>query len=83
MGDLLKYVKATAKWYTLGIHLGLKYNKLEAIRKNNSNDNEAALLEVFRAWLDNAQDLSWNIIVKALKDTELTVLASEIDAKFC
>ena len=83
MSDLLKYVKAAAKWYTLGIHLGLENNKLEVIRKDSYNDSSAALIAVFQAWLDNAQDPSWSVIVKALKDTELGVLASEIDARFC
>ena len=81
--DLLKYVKAAAKWYTLGSHLGVDRYKLEAIRKDCSNDSEAALLAMFGAWLDNAQDPSWKIIVKALNDTKLGILASEIDDKFC
>ena len=81
--DLLKYVKAAAKWYTLGSHLGVDRHKLEAICKDCSNDSEAALLAMFGAWLDNAQNPSWKIIVKALNDTKLGVLASEIDDKFC
>ena len=83
MSDLLKYVKAAAKWYTFGSHLGLKHNKLEVIRKDSFKDSSAALMAVFRVWLDNAQDPSWSVIVRALNDTELGVLASEIDAKFC
>ena len=41
MGDLLKYVKAAAKWYTLGSHLGVDRHKLEAIYKDYSNNSEA------------------------------------------
>ena len=82
MSDLLKYVKAAAKWYTFGIHLGLENNELEVIQNDSLNSN-AALMAVFRAWLDNAKDPSWSVLVKALSDTKLGVLASEIDARFC
>ena len=83
MADLLKYVKAAFKWDILGTHLGVEDHKLKVIDKNNRNDSEAALREVFRAWLDNTPDPSWSIVVKALKDTQLGVLASEISDRFC
>ena len=83
MSDLIKYVKAAARWYTLGTHLNIDRHKLEVIRSNNRSDDEAALIAVFEAWLDNAEELLWNIIVKALKDTQLGILASEIEDKFC
>ena len=63
MGDLLTHVKAAAQWYTLGIHMVLKQSKLEVVRKDKSNDSEAALMKVFRVWLDSVQDPSWNVIV--------------------
>ena len=83
MADLIKYVKAAFKWYTLGTHLGVENHKLKVIQENNRNDSEAALLAVFQAWLDNTPDPSWSIVVKALYDTQLGVLASEISDRFC
>ena len=83
MSDLLKYVKAAARWYTFGAHLKINRDRLEVIRRDHRNDSEAALVAVFKAWLDNAEEPSWNKIVKALNDTELGVLASEIEDKFC
>ena len=83
MSNLIKYVKAAVKWYTLGTHLRIKQSKLEIIRRDHFNDCEGALIAVFRAWLDNTPEPSWSKIVKALYDTELSILASEINDKFC
>ena len=83
MSDLIKYVKAAIKWYTLGAHLHVELSKLEVIRRDHFNDCEAALIAVFRAWLDNTPEPSWSKIVRALYDTKLGILASEINDKFC
>ena len=83
MSDLLKHVKAAARWSTLGTHLKIDRHKLEVIRRDHHNDSEGALHAVFTTWLDNAEEPSWNKIVKALNDTELGVLASEIEDRFC
>ena len=83
MPDLLKYVKAAARWYILGTHLKIDRDRLEVIGQDHHKNSEAALVAVFKTWLDNAEEPSWNKIVKALNDTELGVLASEIEDKFC
>ena len=83
MSDLIKYVKAAIKWYTLGAHLHVEQSKLEVIRMDHFNNCEAALIALFRAWLDNTPEPSWSKIVQALYDTRLGILASEINDKFC
>ena len=83
MSDLIKYVKAAVKWYTLGTHLRVERSKLDVIQGDHFNDCEGAVIAVFRAWLDNTPEPSWSKIVQALCDTELGILASEINDKFC
>ena len=82
LNDLLKHVRAAANWYFLGIHLGLERHKLQAIPRDHPSDCESAPVTVFEAWLDDCEDPSWKVVVKALNDCQLGILASEIEDKF-
>ena len=82
LSDLLKHVTAAAHWHIIGTHLGLDRHKLQAINKDHPMDCESSLFAMFEAWLDNSDDPSWSMVVKALNDSRLSILASEINDKF-
>ena len=54
--DDLKIVRnavydAAAKWYDLGIELGIPADKLDAIKKKENDDPSACLRELLKDWL--------------------------------
>ena len=52
--------------------------KLDIICENYPRDVEACCTEMFKYWLDNAADASWNKLVKALEVIGHNVLAKEL-----
>ena len=81
MAELLKHVK-TAKWHKLGVFLNVNHTKLDAIRRD-TKECEDALCRVFETWLQSEEHPTWRKVVQALKDLELHVLATEIEDRFC
>ena len=51
---------------------------LDIIGANNPRDVEACCTEMFKYWLDNAVDASWNKLVKALEVIGYNVLAKDL-----
>ena len=57
----------TAKWYNLGLQLGIDDTELEVIEKHNPRDLEACQREMFRTWLRTIPSPSYQQLVKALQ----------------
>ena len=84
LDDLNKLVrpKVARKWQDLGIELLSAVEngvaKLDIIRDNYPRDAEACCTEMFKYWLDNADDASWNKLVAAVEAIGYKVLAEEL-----
>ena len=64
MKDLV-LIKVT-EWYELGLQLGVKDAELEVIEKNNRGDLKACQRNMFRAWLRNTPNPSYQQLSEAL-----------------
>ena len=64
MKDLV-LIKVT-EWYELGLQLGVKDAELEIIEKNNRGDLKACQRSMFRAWLRNTPNPSYQQLAEAL-----------------
>ena len=69
LGDILEAVwEARAKWYNIGLKLGVLAGTLNAIKKNNNQDPDDCLTAMLEYWLNNGKPKpSWAAVAKALK----------------
>ena len=88
LDDFNKFVRPTVarKWQDLGIELLSAVEngvaKLDIIRDNYQRDAEACCTEMFKYWLDNADDASWNRLVAAVEVIGYKVLAKELKGTY-
>ena len=78
-------LSAAAKWYDIGLELGVTADYLDAIKKAN-DDPQDCLRELLKRWLSNVDPQpSWEALVAALRNPAVNypALASEIELKFC
>lgn len=61
----------TTKWYELGLELGIDDDTMQIIEadslKSSLSPTKAALVAVFREWLQREDNPVWSDIVEALK----------------
>ena len=71
--DDLAYVQETvwdgrAKWYNIGLGLGLTAGTLDAINKTNHHDTDQCFRETLKKWLSRSElTPSWSGLAKALR----------------
>ena len=57
-----------AKWYNIGLQLGLTAGTLDAIQKTNYNDTDSCFRETLKKWLRSTElNPSWCGLAKALR----------------
>ena len=73
---------AAAKWYDIGLELGVSADDLDTIKKAN-DDPKDCLREMLRHWL--SKEPSWEALTAALRNPAVNypTIASEIEQKFC
>ena len=80
---LNKYVRSyvDVKWYDLGLKLLEQQDeeRLNDIMRNNLNDPGASCKEMFQLWLRSCSNATWNQLIEALREVELSNLATEIE----
>ena len=62
---LEKVWKARAKWYNVGLQLGMEACDLDAIQKDNHYKSEDCLREMIKQWLNRTRG-SWRKLIDAL-----------------
>ena len=78
-------LSAAAKWYDLGLELGLTADYLDTIKKAN-DDPQDCLRELLRHWLSGVDPQpSWKALVAALRSPAVNypALANDIGQKRC
>ena len=78
-------LSAAAKWYDIGLELGMTADDLDVIQKAN-DDPKVCLREMLRQWLSGMDpESSWEGLIAALRKPVVNypALASEIEQKFC
>ena len=71
-----------ARWFDLGLHLGVSVWKLERIDVQFS-DARGLLQEVLKTWLTTAYNPSWKTLTNALRNVGACQLAKQLEAKYC
>ena len=75
---------AAAKWYDIGLELGLTADYLDTLRKTN-DDPQDCLRELLRRWLSGVdRQPSWKALITALSSPAVNyhALASEIEERY-
>ena len=77
---LLKVAPLVAThWYDVGLALGLNYETVENIDKQDTSE---CCKELFKLWLKTSDSASWNHLIKAVKSIKLDKIAENIEQKF-
>ena len=71
-----------AKWYNIGVHLGVSVGTLKAIKEQYLNDPSDCLRETLTAWLKSSTPM-WSNIVDALNVGGEVRLAADLQHKYC
>ena len=62
--------EARAKWYNIGLELGISAGTLDNIKKRNGNDGDTCLRDMLAEWLRDAAIIStWGGLSLALRAT--------------
>ena len=84
LGDVLEVVwEARAKWYNIGLKLGISVGTLDSISKANNQNPDDCLTAMIKDWLKNGKPKpSWAQLAKALKSPMVgyAQLAEELPA---
>ena len=76
---------AAARWYDIGLELGVTADDLDTIKKANDDPKEC-LREMLRQWLSNVKPVpSWKALIAALRvpAVNCSALANEIELRYC
>ena len=67
--DLCEYVipRYSADWKVIGILLGLHFNALRTIEKENPSDNESCCNQILKVWKESSDAPSWNSFFAAIE----------------
>ena len=80
---LNKYVRkdTSHKWHDLGLELLEPEDEgmLNEIETNNPIDVSTCCKEMFQLWLRKSHNASWNQLIQALKEVELSNLAAKVE----
>ena len=84
MDDLASVLTAVwegrAKWYYIGLELGLTTGTLNAIQKDNPHDTGMCFTNTLETWLRQSEHPSWSDLAKSLRSPPMGLgqLAEEL-----
>ena len=81
--NILSALKDVVDWKSLGVHLDIRYSKLEEIDVNNCSQVQDCKFAMISFWLNSDDTCSWKKLVYALKSIGLHALAEEITEQYC
>ena len=72
-----------AKWFHLGVKLGIRQDALEVIERDRRCDTSGALMDMLRKWLQVCEDPTWVALVSAMREIGEGNCAKKLEDKFC
>ena len=76
-------VEVTAKWYDLGLRLGIPTHTLEIIKANRPQEVEHCMREMLQWWIGKYPEWSWDAIVRALRAIDRNDVADKVAKVHC
>ena len=77
-------LKEVTDWFSLGLQLEITIAKLDLIEKKHPKEPERCKLDVLDFWFANAQDRSWQALLKALEAMEKHGrLVRRLNSEYC
>ena len=68
VGTVVKSISTlTARWFNLGLALGVSYDTLKQIESNYQRDMSRCQTEMIAVWLQDTSQPSWRILTYALR----------------
>lgn len=67
---------------SMAVQLGLEFSTLQQIKEDNPAQSVRSLAAM-NEWLSNDHEASWKKVVSALKTIDKTVLADNLEKKYC
>ena len=75
--------RAAAKWEEVATRLYFEHHDISRIRENCHQQTVKACRTVFIEWLEGKdycrKPITWNTVIKALKEADLSVLAADLE----
>ena len=68
---------SAAKWYQLGVQLGIPPATLSTIESDHPRDAQRCMTEVINWWLQNAPERSWTKLAEAVKAMGAYIVLAE------
>ena len=81
LNNLVEHVTIPAKWYRLGLALGMDDSVLQVIEQDTKGDVETGLRRMFQKWLSSCEQPSWGKVIQALCKIGENRLATKIYRK--
>ena len=76
--------EVTARWYDLGLRLGLSTGTLDAIQATSRHVAADSMRGMLRTWLEEASEKAcWSDIVTALRALRRNDVADKVAKKYC
>ena len=66
------------EYCNLGVMLGLEFEHIQKIEKENQNNCHRQLLGIIHSWINLGQSVSWMTLAETLEDMGQSALASKI-----
>ena len=54
---------------------------VETVIKREMHNSERIVMEILRIWFQTSDDVTWDYLIRVLRDIDQSVLAAEIEAK--
>ena len=88
LDEVKRWLKNFADWLSLGLELGLYYNTLESIEKEECKDVEKCTTKMLAGWLQQQDKVTrkgvpcWATLEKALRNIDKNELANTIQKHY-
>ena len=79
--ELLNFVvpRVAPYWRELAMQLDIEPRHLQMIAADNACDSQRCCMEMFCHWLDRYPDASWQNLIHALEDINLSSVATDVE----
>lgn len=75
--------KVRAKWYDLGLRLGVPDETLDAIKSTQKHVVEDCMRAMLQTWQGQCPERDWSDIVRVLREMHRNDVADEVERKYC